>query len=30
MKSTATTPEQFIDELPEDRKAIISAIFAKQ
>ncbi len=26
MQSKATTPEQFIDELPEDRKAIISAI----
>lgn len=26
MQSKATTPEQFIDELPEDRKAIISTI----
>jgi len=26
MQSTATTPGQYIDELPEDRKAIISAI----
>lgn len=26
MKSTATTPEQYISELPEERKAIISEI----
>ncbi len=26
MQSKATTPEQYIDELPEDRKAIVSAI----
>ena len=26
MQSKATTPQQFIDELPEDRKAVISAI----
>ena len=26
MQSTATTPEQYINELPEERKAIISAI----